>query len=83
MTDAEFRAFLRHARAELDRDLAELEAIDTSGWSETARAELDERRRGYLALRESMTEPPRADPDATQTAARLMPGELAALRTRH
>ena len=83
MTDAEFRAFLRHARAELDRDLAELEAIDTSDWSETARAELDERRRGYLALRESMTEPPRADPDATQTATRLMPGELAALRTRH
>jgi hypothetical protein len=83
MTDAEFRAFLRRARVELDRDLAELEAIDTSDWSETARAELEERRRGYLALRETMTEPPSVDPDPAQMTARLRPGELAALRTRH
>jgi hypothetical protein len=83
MTDAEFRAFLRRARAELDRDLAELEAIDTSDWSETARAELEERRRGYLAVRESLAEPPRVDGEATESTARLLPGELAALRTRH
>jgi hypothetical protein len=83
MTDAEFRAFLRYARAELDRDLAELEAIDTSDWSDAARAELEERRRGYVALRDSMAEPPRGEGDATESIARLMPGELAALRTRH
>ena len=54
MTDTEFRAFIAQARAEVTAELARLEALDWEAMDRDERATIEERRRGYIELRDSM-----------------------------
>ena len=84
MTDAEFRAFLTAARAEVDANLAQLAQLDWNALPPAERAELEALRQGYLDLRASMAdESITAELEATMYAGRdLAPDEVRALRGR-
>ena len=84
MTDAEFRAFLAAARAEVDASLAQLAQLDWNALPPAERAALEARRQGYLDLRAAMAdESITAELEATEHAGRdLAPDEVRALRRR-
>ena len=51
MNDAEFRAFVAQARAEVDAELARLDALDWEAMEPDDRATMEELRRGDIELR--------------------------------
>jgi len=81
MTDAELRAFVVKARAEVDAALAELETVDPDALPLAQRAQYDEFRQRCLDLQASTTdEAIEAELDAMAHAGReLTPAEAAAL----
>ena len=76
MTDAEFRAFVAQARAEVDAELARLDTLDWESMAPDERA-MEELRRGYIELRDSMADEAiaaelQATPGWTQPAGLLL-----------